>query len=487
MKKGVIYLTSACGLVAASTVASAAASAAKSAVPQQRYNVIYIMADDHGTGAISAYGKSLIPTPNIDRLAKKGMRFNNCFSVVSLSAPSRASIITGKYNQINGLWRNDTMFDGSQQTLPKLMQQAGYQTAIFGKWHLGSEPTGFDAYKVMIGLGQYFDCPLLEKGNPWNNKAAIIHKGYITDVLTDESINWLEHRDKSKPFMLMVHHKAPHGPYEYPDKYRSVLQNVEIPEPSNFWDDLQGRNSNLREDSCVFTKLLNIAPLHFVEPIPAGLKQGTVEYKKWAYQAVFKGYYRLVTALDENIGRLLDYLEKTGLDKNTIIIYTSDNGFFMGDHGFFNKMWMYEESLRVPLIICHPAMKHGGRVSDLLVSTLDYAPTILNCVGAPVPSDLQGRSLLPLLEGKKPADWRTEHYYHYVNQYQVPEHYGIRTDRYKLIYFPESKDIKWELYDLKKDPREMHNVADDPAYGKIVTDLRKRMYDDRSKFEHLTD
>ena len=479
MKKKMI-LTGICGLAAACT-----------SVAQQQYNVVYIMADDHGTGAISAYGKgSMIPTPNIDRLAAKGMRFNNSFSVVSLSSPSRASIITGKYNELNGLWRNETFFDGSQQTLPKLMQQAGYQTAIFGKWHLRSEPTGFDFYKLMMGHGRYFDCPLLVKGEPWSNnlKGGRVHEGYLTDVITNESIDWLEQRDKSKPFMLMVHHKAPHGTYDYPERYKSVLQDVEIPEPSNFWEPFEGRNSNLREDNCVFSKLLNIHPGHFTEPsVPEELKQGTVEYKKWAYQTLFKGYYRLVASLDENIGRLLDYLEKTGLDKNTIVVYTSDNGFFMGEHGFFNKMWMYEESLRVPLIVYHPGMKSGGKVSDLLVSTLDYAPTMLHCAGAPIPSDMQGKSFLPLLEGKKPSNWRKEHYYRYINQYEVPEHYGIRTERYKLIYFPESKDIKWELYDMKNDPQEMRNLAGDPKYDKIVLDLRKRMYDARLRFEHIDD
>ena len=478
-----MYLAGACTLVAANA-----------SFAQQQYNVVYIMADDHSTGAISAYGKSAIPTPNIDRIAAKGMRFNNCLCTVSLSSPSRASILTGKYSEVNGMWRNETPFDGSQQTLPKLMQQTGYQTAVIGKWHLDSEPTGFDFYKLMIGHGRntlhcYFDCPLLSKDDTWTNDAqgGRIHEGYLTDVITNESIDWLEHRDRSKPFMLMVHHKAPHGTYEYPDKYNSILQDDDLPEPANFADNYQGRNSNLMEDICEYTKLLNIHEEHFIEPIPEELKVGTEEYKKWAYQTIFKGYYRLIASLDENVGRLLDYLEKTGLDKNTIVIYTSDNGFFMGEHGFFNKMWMYEESLHVPLLVYHPLMKQGGKVSDLLVSTLDYAPTILDCAGAPVPDDLQGRSLLPLLDGKKPGNWRKEHYYRYVNQFGVPEHYGIRTERYKLVYFPEAQTIQWELFDLKTDLAEMFNLYNNPKYKKIFDDLRKKLYESRLKFENIDD
>ena len=471
----IFYLTGVCGLAVTGV-----------SFAQKPYNIVFIMSDDHGVGAISAYGKSLIPTPNIDRIAAKGLRFNNSYCVVSLSSPSRASIITGKYNELNGLWYNETDFDGSQQTFPKLMQQAGYETAIFGKWHLGSAPTGFDYYKVLDGHGQYYDCPLYEKGRPWTDdpKGGDIHKGYLTDVITDESIGWLERRDKTKPFMLMVHHKAPHNPYDYPDRYRSVFQNEDLPEPPNFWDDHQGRNSHMRDERCTYTKLRHIGAFEVRDTVPEGMKTGTDAYQQWMYQTLFKGYYRLIAALDENIGRLLDYLEKTGLDRNTIIIYTSDNGFFMGDHGFYNKMWMYEESLHVPLIVYHPAMEKGGRASNRLVSTLDYASTFLDVAGAPIPSDLQGMSFLPLLEGKKTANWRKEHYYRYVSQWDVPEHYGIRTDRYKLIYFPDSKDIKWELYDMKKDPHEMRNIAAEPANRKIMHDLQQRMYHARLTFEH---
>ena len=453
---------------------------------EKRPNIIFIMADDHTMGAISAYGNSRMETPNIDKLADEGMRFNNCFNVVSLCGPSRAAILSGKYSVHNGYMRNGNSFDRNQVSFPKLLQQAGYETAVIGKWHLVTQPAGFDYYNVIPYQGKFFDCKMKETGQEWQdgNKGGIVQPGYLTEVITDKAIDWLKGRDSQKPFCLLVHHKAPHGPYHYPDRYKKIFDDTTLVEPDNFYDDFKGKNRELIEGNCGYSKLSTIYPSHFYEKFPDSLEQGTTGYKKWAYQHILKGYHRLVSALDENIGRLMEFIDEADLDENTIVVYTSDNGWFLGEHGLFNKMWMYEESMHVPLIIRYPGKIKPASVSDNFVSVLDFAPTFLDYAGVEKNTQFQGQSIKPVLNSTTPDNWRKTHFYHYFGQFEVPSHYGIRTEEYKLIHFYEAKEEpKWELYDLKKDPKEMENVIFDPAYSEIVKNMKSVLEKKRNEFE----
>jgi arylsulfatase A-like enzyme len=445
----------------------------------KRPNILFIMADDHASHAISAYGSNLINTPNIDRLAKEGMRFTNCFNVNSLCAPSRAALITGKYSHHNGFMRNGDKFDGSQLTFPKLLQRAGYETALIGKWHLKSQPTGFDYYSVIPGQGEFFGPSFRDSGKPWQESKVV--NGYLTDIITDKATKWIDKRDSSKPFCMMVHHKAPHTPHLYPKKYENLYSDADIPMPESFRADYKQRGKALVESQGRWSKLDNIKPNHFKEPIPERLKRGTKAYKEWSYQNFFKGYLRLVAALDDNVGRLLAHLDKSGLAKNTVVIYTSDNGFFLGDFGLFNKMWMYEESLRLPLLVRYPDNIKPEAVNDKLVSILDFAPTILDYAQAKAPKELQGRSFRSVLEGKTPTDWRNAHYYHYYGQYDVPAHYGVRTSNHKLIHY--YKQDNWELYDMLNDPQELRNIYNQPEQSKVVEQLKTMLKVMQNKYE----
>jgi len=454
---------------------------------KQAPNIIFIMSDDHSVGATGAYGSSLLATPNIDKLADQGMRFNNCFSVVSLCGPSRASILSGRYSVHNGYMRNGDSFDRNQVSFPKLLQQAGYETAVIGKWHLVSQPAGFDYYNVIPYQGQYFDCPMKEIGQEWQDggKGGVEQPGYLTEVITDKAIGWLKNRDKKKPFCLLVHHKAPHTLYHYPERYKKLLANTTLPEPENFYDSFEGKNSELINNNCGWSKLSTSYPEHFVEEIPDSLKPGTRNYKKWAYQSILKGYYRLVAALDDNIGRLVDFVDESGLKDNTIVVYTSDNGWFMGDHGLFNKMWMYEESLHVPLIIRYPKHIKPASVSDDFISVLDFAPTFLDYAGIEKNSQFQGQSIKPVLSSDTPDDWRSVHFYHYFGQFEVPAHYGIRTTDFKLIHFYElEKGPKWELYDIKNDSKEMINLANNPKYIDVLKEMQIVLQEKKNQFEN---
>ena len=388
-----------------------------------RPNILFIMADDHARAAISCYGSKTIQTPGIDRLAHEGMLFTHMTSTDSLCAPARAVLITGKFGHKNGVTKIGQTFDGSQQTFPKLLQQAGYETALFGKWHLTSEPTGFDYYKVLPGQGRYMDCPLKERGQPWGNgnQGGVVHLGYLTDVLTNEAITWLDHkRDVRKPFCLMVHHKAAHAPHDPAPRHKNLFRGITFPEPFNLRDDYKGRAPALLADQLIWSRLplatsgdINIRGEKDIK----GQFNGERDHDtRLAYQTYMRGYLCLVAALDENVGRLLDELDRQGLTKNTIVIYTSDNGFFNGEHGFFNKMWMYEPSLHLPLLVRWPDVVRPGAVNDQLVSMLDVAPTLVDLVGAPVPADMQGVSFRPLLEGQAPV-WRNAIYYHYYEQF----------------------------------------------------------------------
>lgn len=451
-------------------------------------NIIFIMSDDHSTGAISAYGNSLLETPNIDNLAEQGMRFNNCFNVVSLCGPSRAAILSGRYSVHNGYMRNGNSFDRNQLTFPKLLQQAGYQTAIIGKWHLVTQPAGFDYYNVIPFQGEFFDCRMKETGQAWQDrdKGGIVQPGYLTEVITDKAIDWLKKRDKEKPFCLLVHHKAPHEPYHYPEQYKELLEGKIIAEPDNFNDTFEGKNPILANNKCEYSKFDYIGMPFLKDILPQDIEKGTIEYKKGSFQIVMKGYHRLVAALDDNIGRLMNFIDNSDLKKNTIVVYTSDNGWFLGDHGMFNKMWMYEESLKVPLIIRYPEKVKPATVSDDFVSVLDFATTFLDYAGIEKPEQFQGQSIKPLLSGETPNDWRSAHFYHYFGQFEVPSHYGIRTKDYKLIYFYETEnEPKWELYDLQKDPKELVNLIDDTGYSEIVKKMRSILIEKRTKLESI--
>ncbi len=454
---------------------------------KQAPNIIFILSDDHSVGATGAYGSSLLATPNIDKLADQGMRFNNCFNVVSLCGPSRASILSGRYSIHNGYMRNGDRFDRNQVSFPKLLQQAGYETAVIGKWHLVSQPAGFDYYNVIPYQGQYFDCPMKETGQERQDreKGGVVQAGYLTEVITDKAIDWLKNRDKEKPFCLLVHHKAPHGFYHYPERYKKILADTSLPEPENFYDSFEGKNSELINSNCAYSKMSTIHPYHLNEEVPDSIKLGTLSYKKWTYQSILKGYYRLVAALDENIGRLVDFVDDSGLKNNTIVVYTSDNGWFMGDHGLFNKMWMYEESLHVPLIIRYPGNVEPASVSDEFISVLDFAPTFLDYAGIEKNQQFQGQSIKPVLNSATPDDWKSVHFYHYFGQFEVPSHYGIRTKDFKLIHFYEAKEEpEWELYDIKNDSKEMFNLANIPEYTDLFKKMKTLLQEKKEEFEN---
>lgn len=444
-----------------------------------RPNILFIMADDHAAHAISSYGSDLINTPGLDRLAKEGMRFTNCFNVNSICGPSRAALISGMYNYHNGVKYLYDEFDGEQPTFPRMLQGAGYETALIGKWHLVTQPTGFNYYSVLHGQGDFFNPRFLETGTTWGENQEV--EGYLTDIITDKSIQWLEERESEKPFMLMVHHKAPHTPHQYPKKYESLYADSDLPLPDNFWAAYGQRGTALAASRGRWSKLDYITHPHFQEPVPDHLKDGSKAYKRWAYQHFLKGYLRLVASLDDNVGRLLDYLDHSGLSQDTIVVYTSDNGFFLGDFGMFNKMWMYEESLRLPLMVRYPGHIKPQSVNDDFISILDFASTFLDYGRAQVPVEYQGDSFRSILEGETPKDWRKAHYYHYFGQHDIPPHYGVRTPEYKLIYYYENDS--WELFDLIEDPREMRNQYDNPEQTPVIARLKKILSELRLKYE----
>jgi arylsulfatase A-like enzyme len=368
------------------------------------------------------------------------------------------------------------------------LQRAGYETAVIGKWHLVSQPAGFDYYNVIPYQGQYFDCPMKETGREWQDggKGGVVQPGYLTEVITDKAIDWLKNRDEEKPFCLLVHHKAPHGLYHYPERYEQIFADAVLPEPENFYDEFEGKNTGLVNGHCGWSKLSNIYPDHFNETVPDSLVAGSLGYKKWAYQSILKGYYRLVASLDENIGRLTEFIDDSGIGDQTMIIYTSDNGWFLGDHGLFNKMWMYEESLHVPLIIRYPGEVKPATVTDQFVSVLDFAPTFLDYAGVATGQydQFQGRSIKPLLRSSAPDEWPSVHFYHYFGQFEVPPHYGIRTNGFKLIHYYEAEEEpKWELYDLKQDAKEMVNLVLDPDFVDVLADMKSLLEQKRKECE----
>ncbi len=465
-----------------------------------RPNIIFIMADDHDTGAISAYGRGINRTPNIDRLADEGMLFRNCFCTNSICEPSRAVILTGKYSHINGVVDNSAWFDSGQDTFPKLLQQAGYQTAVVGKWHLRSEPAGFDYWNIFPGQGDYYNPLMIEVGERKR------HEGYATDIVTDFSLEWLRKRDKNKPFCLLCHHKATHGWWEPGPEHLDMYDDVEIPEPDTLFDDYSTRSAAAREQQMSIETGIHNPEHAFKFTAPKNLNAEQLakwnaayeakneafkeadlkgrELVRWKYQRYMKDYLRCVASIDDNVGKMLDYLDQAGLSENTIVVYTSDQGFYLGDHGWYDKRFMYEQSLRMPLLIRYPREVEANSVSFDMVMNLDFCPTFLDFAGVDIPGGVQGESFKKILGGKAPKNWRKSIYYHFYEYpwvHMVKRHYGVRTKRFKLIHFYYDIDA-WELYDLQKDPREINNVYGNPAYAGIVRELKAELARLREKY-----
>jgi arylsulfatase A-like enzyme len=467
------------------------------------------MSDDHSYQTISAYDKRFIKTPNIDRIAKDGVIFRNSFVGNSICAPSRATMLTGKHTHINGQINNDVVFDGTQQTFPKLLQKSGYQTALIGKWHLKSDPTGFDYWNILPGQGKYYNPDFIEMGTQKQIE------GYVTTITTDLAINWLDkQRDKTKPFCLLLHNKAPHRVWEPDTMYLDDFEDVEIPLPDNFFDTYEGRQAAAEQHLSIRSKDMDLCydlkmtdkegevetrfqpsvndhtlrmnakqkeawNKHY-NPIIEDFKKQNLsgeELYKWKYQRYMKDYLSCIKSVDENIGRVLDYLEKNGQLDNTLVVYTSDQGFYMGEHGWFDKRFMYEESFRTPLVMHLPkAYDRRGDITEL-VQNIDYAPTFLDIANVKIPEAIQGKSLKPLFTENNSVEWRKALYYHYYefpNEHMVKRHYGIRTDRYKLIHFYDDIDV-WELYDLQNDPKEMENLYEKESYLPIINELKEEL------------
>ncbi|MDH5760514.1 MAG: sulfatase [Gemmatimonadota bacterium] len=464
-----------------------------------RPNILLVFTDDHAAHAVSAYGSVLNETPNIDRLAREGMLFRNAFVTNSICAPSRATVLTGQYGHLNGVPTNRDSLHSTAVTFPKLLQGAGYETAIIGKWHLKARPEGFDHFEVLRDQGTYYNPVFFTPGD------SVRYIGYTTDIITDRALEWLNRdRDAERPFLLMYQHKAPHREWSPGPEEMDLYEGEELPEPSNLFDDWEGRTSAAGTQEMTIARDMTETDLKLVPPGNLTEEQLALwnaaygprneEYEaagltgddltRWKYQRYIKDYLRAVAAVDRNLGRILDWLDAEGLAENTIVVYTSDQGFFLGEHGWFDKRWMYEESLRTPLVVRWPAGVAAGSVDTHLVQNLDLAETFLDAAGVSVPDVMQGRSLLPLLRGEDPGDWRDAIYYQYFEYpgwHMVRRHYGVRTDRYKLIHYYEIGE--WELFDLQEDPHEMHSVYGDPGYAEIQSSLYDRLMELRAAYD----
>ena len=545
---------------ALSCIAATAQAQQKAAAATQRPNIVYIMCDDHAFQCISAYGgpiSKLAPTPNIDRIAERGMRFDRAFVENSLSTPSRACLMTGLYSNQNGQRQLGEGIDTTRTFFTEQLQQAGYQTAVVGKWHMGCDPKGFDYYHIYNDQGQYYNPQY--RGTDTDGK-YIVEEGYSTDLTTDHALSFIEHRDTNKPFCLLLHHKAPHRNWLANTKYFGMYDNVTFPMPETFYDDYETRGSAVRTQKMSVTKdmrweqdfkvpemldtanadswdsylsLMNevnrmnpeqrIAWGKYYFPRNRRLLEARLtgkELDEWKYQNYIRDYMSVIKSVDESVGRVLDYLDSHGLTDNTIIVYTSDQGFYMGEHCWFDKRFMYEESLRTPLLIAYPGHIQPGSVCNKLVQNIDYAPTFLDLAGVSKPKELPGRSLTPLFKaGDKVKGWRNSIYYHYYDYptyHMVRKHDGVRTDRYKLIHFygeggldavkenkyqrqpgtrehgcmtyltslgyfePKDSAVNYnELYDLQADPHELNNLYGKTGYEKITKQLQKQLNDYR--------
>jgi arylsulfatase A-like enzyme len=457
---------------------------------EARPNLLFIMSDDHAAHAISAYGSRINQTPHLDRIADGGMRFDSCFCTNSICTPSRAAVLTGTYNHVNGVTTLDTRMDNRLDTYPKRLRAAGYQTALFGKWHLGHgpehDPTGFDRWRVLPGQGHYYNPMMIQPRDDGRGHTFVERGGYVTDLITSDSLRWLADRDHDRPFALMVHHKAPHRSWEPSPAHFNLYDDIDIPEPDTFWDDHEGRAEVVK---AMKMRMMDLHPeVDLKASVPPGLS-GEEEIS-WRYQRYIKEYLRVVASIDDNVGRTLDFLDENGLAGNTIVVYTSDQGFFLGDHGWFDKRMMYEESLAMPFLIRYPEIIEPGSVCGDIALNVDFAPTFLDLAGVPVPDSMQGTSFVPLLRGERPDDWQTSMYYRYWmhrdGAHAVPAHYGVRTLGHKLIgYYNDPLDQpgafgpvdppEWELFDLRSDPAELHNVIADPAYRDTARELRTEL------------
>ncbi len=501
------------------------------AVAQQRPNIIYIMSDDHDNDAISAYNKKFVHTPHIDRLAKEGMKFNKAFVGNSICSPARATLLTGQHSHKNGVKDNRIPFDSSKITIAHLLGQAGYQTALVGKWHLHSYPAGFDYWKILPGQGAYFNPGMINMDGD-----TIAEKGYATDVITQKGIQWLDKRDKTKPFALFLHHKAPHRNFVPALKYLEKFHTQKFPEAGTLYADTINRGSawhiqtmSILRDMRLCTDLkvdpqylLDIPELKpaaddiasynaIMRRIPADEQQRmkeiyaergrllqqkkptAKELLRYKYQWYMQDFMACVASVDENVGILLDYLDKNGLTKNTVVIYTSDQGFYLGENGWFDKRFMYDVSMQTPLLIRWPGSVKPGTATNTMVQNIDYAPTILDMAGIKAPDWMQGISLKSLLTGKQPSLPRKYLYYHYyefARDHTVIPHLGIRGDRYKLIYFYTVNE--WEFYDLQKDPQEQRNLIRSAAHQKIIQNMKaelvkvRNLYDDHEPAGELS-
>lgn len=454
------------------------------AAEKAKPNILFIMSDDHTTQAVGAYAtllKDVVKTPNIDRLAREGALLEKCFCTNSICTPSRAAILTGQYSQKNGVYTLDNSINPAHPNVAKHLQRAGYQTAIIGKWHLKTEPSGFDYWNVLPGQGRYNN-PVMKS----IDKGQEVHPGFSTDVITDLSMDWLKKRGKSDPFFLMTHFKNCHAPRDYADRHEHLYDGVTIPEPDSLFEDLSHRSDGSREYGFtvldpLFQRLT--AKNNATGQLIVSDSLSDKEKVRVTYQKYLKDYLRCVVGIDENVGRLLDYLDQAGLAENTIVCYTSDQGFYLGEHGYIDKRWMYEESLRMPFLIRFPKRIAPGKKNDDIVLNVDFAPLFLDVAGEKTPDVMQGRSFLKNLTDETPKDWRKSMYYRYWMHCSRPAHYGVRTKKHKLIFFyglpldargaqkPPSKP-GWELYDLEKDPRELKNVYGDRAYAGVVKELK---------------
>ena len=478
-------------LIVLAVIVNVLASSSLSAAEGRRPNIVVFFTDDHATQAISAYGETrkLLRTPGIDRIATEGMRFDRCLVTNSICGPSRATLLTGTYAHVNGFWNNsNSRFDGSQVTFPKLLQGAGYQTAIIGKWHLGSDPTGFDHWHILPGQGLYYNPPMIRNGE------KITADGYVSDIITEETLKWLGTRDQSRPFLLMCQHKAPHREWEPALRHLGFDQDRLYEEPANLFDDYGNRGVAVKDQDMSLEVTMSerdlklIAPKSltteqrkawdaYYEPRNAALRAANPRGRaltSWKYQRYMHDYLACVKSVDESVGKVLEQLDRAGLSDDTVVIYASDQGFFLGEHGWFDKRWIFEESLRTPFLVRWPGVVKAGSSSDRIVSLLDVAQTLLEVAGVAAPERMQGRSLVSLLTGKTPADWRTAFYYQYVEYpapHRVRPHEGVITDRYKLVRYFGVGDEYHELFDRFSDPAEMKSVYGDAAFAAVRTTL----------------
>jgi len=457
----------------------------------RRPNIVFIMTDDHAAHAMSCYGSRINTTPHMDRIAEGGMRLGNCFCTNSICSPSRATILTGQYEHVHGVRTLSDNIDRTRTTFVTQLHDAGYQTALIGKWHLGTKPEnrprGFDYWIVLPGQGLYHD-PVMHEMDPDDPDRGIERKlsGYVTDIITDRSIDWLRQRDPDRPFCLLVHHKAPHRHWEPDAKHAHMYDGETIPEPDTLFDDYDHRAAAAREAKMRVGVHMNKGDLKREKP--EGLDDHAM--RKWAYQHYIKDYLRVIASVDDNIGRLLDALDAEGIADDTIVVYTSDQGFFLGDHGWYDKRFMYEESLRMPFVVRYPREIPAGSTSDAMVLNLDFAATFLDYAGVEPYDGMQGRSARAVFAGDTPGDWRKGMYYRYwmhLAHHNVYSHYGVRTHRHKLIYYyaealgasgaiDDPRPPEWELFDLETDPQELCSVYADPANAEVVAELKAELH-----------